>query len=172
MDNRKSPLAILQKVEDAVLVVTLAVMSLAALGQVLNRNIFMLPITWFEELSRYCMIYMTVFAAEIGLRDGTQIAVDTVVEKIHGKTKLVIQIIAKAFLVLFAVVVFVYSISLFGNQLRSGQLTPSMQIPMAIPYFALCVGFGTISATQIIILLGRVKKLFRGSDDEGKEMVS
>ena len=115
---------------------------------------------------------MTVFAAEIGLRDGTQIAVDTVVEKIHGKTKLVIQIIANAFLVLFAVVVFVYSISLFGNQLRSGQLTPSMQIPMAIPYFALCVGFGTISATQIIILLGRVKKLFRGSDDEGKEMVS
>ena len=53
-----------QKIEDIILVATFVVMVLAAFGQVLNRNIFHAGIAWFEELARYCMIYMALLATE------------------------------------------------------------------------------------------------------------
>ena len=48
----------LQKAEDGIMIGTFAVMVLASFAQVLNRNIFHLGISWFEELARYCMVYM------------------------------------------------------------------------------------------------------------------
>jgi C4-dicarboxylate transporter DctQ subunit len=162
-------LKILQRLEEGILVLTLTVMCLAAFAQVLNRNIFMRPITWFEELARYCMIYMTVFAAEIGLRDGTQIAVDAVVGKLKGKARQAVGTIATLFLLIFAGILFVNSIYLFQNQLQYGQLSPSMRIPMSIPYFSMVIGFGTICVTQCVIFIQKLVALFResGTAEEG-----
>ena len=56
----------LQKAEDGIMIGTFAVMVLASFAQVLNRNIFHLGISWFEELARYCMVYMALIAAEAG----------------------------------------------------------------------------------------------------------
>ena len=74
----------LQKVEDIILVITFTVMVLASFGQVLNRNIFHLGIAWFEELARYCMVYMALLATEIGLRDHTQLAITAVTDRMKG----------------------------------------------------------------------------------------
>lgn len=41
------------------------------------------------------MIYMTLLGTEIGLRDGSQIAVTALVNKFKGVSKLFIQIISK-----------------------------------------------------------------------------
>ena len=60
-----------------------------------QQKLFKLPITWFDEASTYCMIYMALIGTEIGLRDGTQIAVTAVVEKFHGRGKKMVQIISK-----------------------------------------------------------------------------
>ena len=66
----KKLLQYLQKAEDGILIGTFVVMVLASFAQVLNRNLFHLGISWFEELARYCMVYMALIAAEAGLRDG------------------------------------------------------------------------------------------------------
>lgn len=50
------------------MVLTFVVMTLSAFLQVCNRNITKIPVTGFEELSKYCMIYMVL----LGTRDGTQ----------------------------------------------------------------------------------------------------
>lgn len=152
-------LTVLRKIEEGILVIMLAIMSLAAIAQVLNRNIFMLPITWLEELARYCMVYMTVFAAEVGLRDGTQISVETAV----GRNKYV-KIIANAILCAFAMVVFYYAVILFKNQVQRGQLTPSLHIPMSIPYFSMVIGFGCISVTQLVSLIQKIAHLKKADE--------
>ena len=57
-------------------VIFLSIMACSSFFQVLNRNIFMLTISWTEELSRYCMIWMTMIATGISVRKGTQMGID------------------------------------------------------------------------------------------------
>lgn len=59
----KKALGYFQKIENGVLIGTFIIMVIASFVQVLNRNIFHLGISWLEELSRYCMIYMALLAA-------------------------------------------------------------------------------------------------------------
>ena len=70
----KKILSKLQKIEDFILFLTFVIMILGAFAQVLNRNIFKFGISWLEEISRYCMVYMALLATEAGLRDGSQIS--------------------------------------------------------------------------------------------------
>ena len=48
---------------------------------------------WTEEVAMYSMIYMALLGTEVGLRDGTQVAVTAVIEKLHGVTKKIVSII-------------------------------------------------------------------------------
>ena len=91
----KNSLIYLQKVENYIIVVSFAFMVFCSFAQVVNRNFFQLPIAWFDEAATYCMIYMTLLGTEIGLRDGSQIAVTALVNKFKGVSKLFIQIISK-----------------------------------------------------------------------------
>lgn len=83
----KKILSFLQQVENGIMVVTFTIMVLTSFAQVVNRNFFKLPISWFEEAAVYCMIYMVLIGTEIGLRDGTQIAVTALVDKLKGRGK-------------------------------------------------------------------------------------
>jgi TRAP-type C4-dicarboxylate transport system permease small subunit len=152
----------LQKIEDTILVVTFVVMVISFFLQVVNRNIIKQSVSWFEELSRYCMMYMVFLATEAGLRDGTQISVTTVTDKLPLKVRNVVLLVARSLVVVFALVIFVTSFYLLEIQIRSGQLSPALKIPMIVPYFALTLSFGIIVLTQasmwIIALLAVFKK--------------
>ena len=141
----KKALGYFQKIENGVLIGTFIIMVIASFVQVLNRNIFHLGISWLEELSRYCMIYMALLAAEIGLRDGTQIAVTA--------------------LTAFAVTVFVTSFKLLWMQSVSNQVSPGLGLPMIVPYFAITFSFAIISIVQVSTLVNMVIKLFTGEKE-------
>lgn len=155
----------LQKIEDVIIVVTFVVMTLSAFLQVCNRNITKIPITGFEELSKYCMIYMVLLGTELGLRDGTQIAVTALQDKLKGRARLIVMIAAKAVLILFASNMFYQSISLIQMQLKSGQTSPGLGVPMVVPYFALFLAFGVITLVQFVEEVRMVIALIKGKTD-------
>jgi TRAP-type C4-dicarboxylate transport system permease small subunit len=146
-----------QKLDNFVLVITFSVMVLASFAQVVNRNIFKLPISGLEEVSKYCMIYMVLLGTELGLRDGTQISVTAIVDKLKGFPKKIIQIISKLILVVFSAAVFYKSVELVQQQITSGQTSPGLQLPMSIPYCALLISFGIITLVQGVLLLNMIK---------------
>ena len=164
----KKALALLQKAENAIIIVAFIVMVLASFAQVVNRNLIGAGISWFEELARYCMVYLTLMAAEIGLRDGSQISITAITDMLRGNLKKIIQIIAKIVVVIFAGVVFYTSFDLIKMQLTSGQMSPGMRLPMYIPYFALTLSAGIIFFVQISTTVLMMIGLFRGSSGESK----
>lgn len=157
----KKVLAFFQRIEDAILVTTFSIMVMASFAQVVNRNIFKLPISWFEEAAVYCMIYMVLLGTEVGLRDGSQISVMGVVDKFRGKTREVIRIIAKIIVVAFSSTIFKSSIGMLKMQIKSGQTSPALKLPMTVPYAALTISFAIITlvqgATTIIMIMDMVK---------------
>lgn len=156
----------LQKMEDVIIVITFIVMTLSAFLQVCNRNITKIPVTGFEELSKYCMIYMVLLGTEMGLRDGTQIAVTALQDKLKGRSRLTILILIKAVLILFAAVMFYQSIALCEIQLRSGQTSPGLGVPMVVPYFALLLSFGIITIVQSVGVIQMLIAFIKGNTEK------
>ena len=132
------------------MIVTFVIMIIASFGQVVNRNFLKLPITWFDEASIYCMIYMVLIGTEVGLRDGTQIAVTGIVDRFTGRTKLGIQFIAKLIVIVFAAVVFMGGLKLMDIQIRTGQVSAALGIPMTVPYGAMVISFAMITLVQAV----------------------
>lgn len=157
----------LTKVENVIMVVTFIIMVIASFAQVINRNITKLSISWFDEAATYCMIYMVLIGTEVGLRDGTQIAVTGVVDKLHGAAKIIVQILAKAVVVIFSVGVFLGSLQLMNIQIRTGQISAALGLPMSVPYFAMVLSFAMIALVQAVDAIGLALSLTK-KDTEGE----
>jgi TRAP-type C4-dicarboxylate transport system permease small subunit len=149
----KKLLPALQKIENFILVSAFVVMVISSFAQVVNRNITHASIGWFEELARYCMVYMALLAAEAGLRDGTQISVTAVTEKLPIPLRKAAAILARLVVIVFATVCFFSSFRILGTQISSSQVSPGLEIPMLIPYLSLPLGFGIIMIVQTVMLI-------------------
>lgn len=156
----------LTMVENLIMIVTFVIMVCASFAQVVNRNIFKLPISWFDEAAIYSMIYMVLIGTEVGLRDGTQISVTALVDKLHGRTKTVVRLLAKVILVFFSAVVFVGSIQLMSIQIRTGQVSAALNLPMSVPYFAMVLSFGMITLVQAVAAVELAGDLIKGKKEE------
>ena len=84
----------------------------------------------------YSMIYMALLGTEVGLRDGTQVAVTAIIEKLHGITKKVVSIVEQIVLEIFTAVM--------------------LKIPMSAMYFSLVLTFGLILLIQTVILVEKI----------------
>lgn len=147
----------LNKCENGIIALCFIVMSLAAFAQVVNRNLVGASISWFDELARYCMVYMTLLATEAGFRDGSQISVSAVIDKCSPAARRILQIIVKLIVIGFSIMIFITSLTIVQTQINSGQVSAGLGIPMVYPYLSLPIAFGAIVVVQILSLIVLIK---------------
>lgn len=155
----------LQKVENFILVATFIVMVVCSFAQVINRNFVHAGISWLEELSRYCMICMALLAAEAGLRDGTQISITAVTDKMKVSKQKIVLIISKLVVIVFSITIFVTSFKLLNIQILSGQISPGLRIPMFVPSLAFPISFAIIIVVQIGMVIKMIKDLTKKEEN-------
>lgn len=148
---------VLEKAERWVIVSAFSIMVIAYAVQVFNRNITQVPLPWLEEIAVYCMIFLVMLATEAGLRDGSQISVTAVVEKLPGRIHLAVQALAKLVVVLFSAIMFVTAINLVQSQMKYGQTSAALKMPMWVPYTAFVVSFAAIFCVQAVALYRLVR---------------
>ena len=158
----------LRKLENLIMVVAFIIMVGASFAQVVNRNFFKLPISWFDEAAVYCMIYMVLIGTEVGLRDGTQIAVTGVVDKLGGKMRTAVQVISKVIVVIFSFGVLMGGIKLVNIQIRTGQVSAALSLPMSIPYGAMVISFAIITLVQAAAAIVLIVNLLQNKTEEEK----
>jgi len=130
MKGIKKLLSYVTKVEYAIMIVAFVAMVAAYFVAVVNRNFIKASMPWTEEVAMYSMIYMALLGTEVGLRDGTQVAVTAVMLKAGT--------------------------ALFLKQIQTGQTTPVLKIPMSAMYFSLILTFGLILLIQTVILVEKI----------------
>ena len=148
MKGIKKLLSYVTKVEYAIMIVAFVAMVTAYFVAVVNRNFIKASMPWTEEVAMYSMIYMALLGTEVGLRDGTQVAVTAIIEKLHGITKKVVSIVEQIVLEIFTAVML--------KQIQTGQTTPVLKIPMSAMYFSLVLTFGLILLIQTVILVEKI----------------
>ena len=151
MKGIKKLLSYVTKVEYAIMIIAFIAMVAAYFVAVIKASM-----PWTEEVAMYSMIYMALLGTEVGLRDGTQVAVTAIIEKLHGVTKKVVSIVEQIVLEVFTAVMLKAGTALFLKQIQTGQTTPVLKIPMSAMYFSLVLTFGLILLIQTVILVEKI----------------
>ena len=159
MKGIKKLLSYVTKVEYAIMIIPFNAMVAAYFVAVINRNFIKASMPWTEEVAMYSMIYMALLGTEVGLRDGTQVAVTAVIEKLHGVTKKIVSIIEQIILEIFSFVMLKAGLALFSKQLQTGQTTPVLKVPMSVMYFSLVLTFALILVIQAVVLVENVMEV-------------
>lgn len=144
----RKALRTIQSCEEFIIVASFVIMVIATFSQVVNRNFVGAGISWLEELSRYCMIYMALLATELGLRDGTQISVTAFTDKLPPRARFALKALSQVVVIVFSGIVFATSLVLLQKQVAFGARSAGLDLPMYVPYFALPLGFGLIALVQ------------------------
>ncbi|MBQ4470290.1 MAG: TRAP transporter small permease [Synergistaceae bacterium] len=156
----KKILLYVTKAELILSALTFAIMVVCYFLSVVNRNFIKASMPWTEELALYCMVYMALIGMEVGLRDGTQVCVTALTDKLKGSfLGKVLDFIASLILIAFIYEMCNYGVSLVARQMKSAQTTPVMKIPMYLMYASLVIAFGISLVSQVLILIGKIFKI-------------
>lgn len=120
MKGIKKLLDYITKAEYVIMSAAFVIMVLSYFVGVVNRNFIKASMPWTEELAIYSMVYMALLGTEVGLRDGTQVAVTAVIEKLHGTLRRAVDVVEQVVLEIFAFIMLQAGIALVARQLQTG----------------------------------------------------
>lgn len=138
---------------------TFAVLVVAMVTQVVNRTFIQASMPWLEELAVYAMLYLVLLGTAAGLRDGSQLSITLLQERLTGRARLALETIAKLVVVVVGVLLLIASYNLVMQQVSSGQQSAALNWPMWIPYGAFLIAFLLITVVQSVALVVHVRAL-------------
>lgn len=115
--------------------------------QIISRELFT-AFSWTEELSRYLLVWSSIFAATIAYRKGAHIAITFVVKLFREKQRQIIKLIMDLFSAAFFIIMVYYGFKMISMQVY--QKSPAMQIPMQAVY--LCIPLAGIIMLYYVLI--------------------
>ncbi|MBQ9664747.1 MAG: TRAP transporter small permease [Oscillospiraceae bacterium] len=168
---------VLKKISDIVnflvehvIAILMGLMTIVVFLQVVFRLISgSLP--WSEELARYMMIFMVYLGASVGVKMKNHIAVEFVVNKLPGKGRTVIDIIADILMLVCFAVIIHFGLSVVKVTMM--QKSPVLRVKMGYVYFSIVLGGILMCLQTVVNLVHSLRNLFTGQADrlEGPAVV-
>ena len=149
-------LDVLEKVEKAILAVTVGIMVIIIAYQVIMRYIFAHANSWSEELARHLFIYDVMIGAAIAIRRNSHLQIDILINLMKPKVRTILTIIATLAGMVFMVFLLSYSITLVQTGART------MSAGLGMP-----VGIVLMLLTSIEVLFKNISAL-RGAGKEAQ----
>ncbi|MFZ7101068.1 MAG: TRAP transporter small permease [Peptococcaceae bacterium] len=109
-------------------------------AQVLSRYLLPFNIAWTHEITRYGFVWMSMLGAALAAGEKGHIAMEFFKARFKGTSKLALELLIYLINLLIFLIIFYFGAILTLRNVI--QLSPTMQISMAIPYSA--VPFGTL----------------------------
>jgi C4-dicarboxylate transporter DctQ subunit len=116
----------------------LAVMVVVVFLQVIFRFVIRSSLPWSEELARYIMVWITFLGASIGVKRKSHIGVEAVVTLLPERLRSWAAVFVHAVSCIFFAYMVIYGRAIL--RVVGFQLSPAMEISMAIPYSAVFAG--------------------------------
>lgn len=138
----------IEAVIDVLAIVMLVVMVASMSWQVFGRYVLGRSPAWAEELARYLMVWLTFLGAAAVLRSGGHLTVTALIDALGPRARGAVLWLRD--LIVFGLCVVLAWASWKFAQLNLAQESAAMEIPMAVPNFALVAGFALI-ALQVVL---------------------
>ena len=150
-------LDVLEKVEKAILAITVAIMIIIITYQVIMRYVFANANSWSEELARYLFIYDVMIGAAMAIRRNSHLQIDILINLMKPKARILLSIVATLAGMVFIGFLFAYSITLVQTGART--MSAGLGIPMSIPYACMPIGLVLMFLTSIEFIFKNIEEL-------------
>lgn len=141
---------IVSKIEEHICAIGLLSTIALVFANVVLRYIFKSSSSWVEEAVRYITIWFTFIGAAICFKRGTHMGIDLILTLTKGKVKKGIQLFGVITSILFMLFLLVYGIQLVIFTMKSGQISPALEIPL----FWIFIGVPLGAFLSLIELIG------------------
>jgi len=130
----------LNNFEEHVIAVLLPFMCILICVATFSRFTNLFIITWAEELTRYCMIWLTYFGIGAAAKRGEHFCVMAFVDLLPTVMQKIFIVVRMALMITFTIVVARFAFVILNNQINMGQVTPSLRWPMWMVYSVIPIG--------------------------------
>jgi TRAP-type C4-dicarboxylate transport system permease small subunit len=128
---------------------------------------------WQLELSTYFLMFAAFVGGAYGLKHGDHVNLSLIVERLPGKTRLYVQLVASVMGLLFVAVVAVIGYVLWWETTQSGRTSgTAWNVPLTYPYLIVPLGM-TLIALQYLVIVVQILQQIRaggGSANEGEDL--
>ena len=173
------PTSWFSRLEEGLLALLLALMTLITFAQVIARYIFNYSFVWALELVMFLFAGLIFIGISYGIRVGSHIGVDALVRTLSERTARVVAIVATLLCLLYTVIVFVGAYAYVMKMYEIGILAQDMPVPQWVPRVVLPLGFALafvrfaqvlyrlLTGQQVSLLGDEVKEALKlGSHEE------
>jgi C4-dicarboxylate transporter DctQ subunit len=140
----------LNKIEELFIGYALLLIALVTTIQVFLRYTFGIAYDWVDEGSRYMTILITFVGAGCCVKYGSHFGMDALLSYSPNRIKHLLKILANLVSTIIMAVVFYYSWIQIGKLHQFEATTPSLQIPMYVPYLPIGI-FTAVIALRFFI---------------------
>ncbi|WP_432736570.1 TRAP transporter small permease [Maridesulfovibrio sp. FT414] len=116
---------------------------------------------WIDEATRLLMVWAVFLALGLALERGRQVAVTTLFEKLPELPRKIVSVIINLTGVVFSCYLVKLGIELVKFVMRTGQLSPTLGLPMYWLYVAPTIGFSLLALRYALELSGVNDRHFR-----------
>lgn len=148
---------LITRVEEIIMGVTMAVLTVVMVSAVFFRYVLTDPIPWATEVSIYLFIWFSFIGGSWGLKHGTQATVTFLVDALSDNKLRLLKIVQDVIMLAFLIIILVYAVKWLMLPSTMLQKSTSLGMPMWIPYSAVPIGI-LFAAIHIIARLLRLFK--------------
>jgi TRAP-type C4-dicarboxylate transport system permease small subunit len=154
----------LDRVLEALVAVTMAVLVVDVVWQVFTRYVLRSPSSWTEELATFLMIWVALLGASVGLNRGAHLGIDYFVQKLSVRRRLLTEVLVFACTGLFSLLALgIGGATLVVRTLELEQISPALGIRMGYVYLALPISGFFLTLYSVQFLVERLATLLRGT---------
>jgi len=151
--------------EECCMGVFLVAMTLVMFLQIALR-LFGTALSWPEEFSRYCFVYITFLSIGYCVQRSSMLRVDFLAQILPKKASKIIDLLIAAVCLALYVYLFVASVSLVQQVSGTGRVSTAIQIPYTVIYFSLIIGF-VMAVLRSVQTLLHMFRTFHTMDEKG-----
>jgi TRAP-type C4-dicarboxylate transport system permease small subunit len=129
----------INKFEEYLLLIMLAVMCIVMALQVFYRYALGSPLVWSEEMARFLFVWITFIGAGYGIKNGLHIEMTYFYDKFPEKVQKFLQIVLNLVTIFFCIYLIPYAVEFVKSQHTIASTT--LGFPMSIWYASVPIGF-------------------------------
>lgn len=130
----------------------LVTLTLVMFLQIIMRFIFGRPLSWPEELCRYCFVYFTFFTFSYCVKHDSMLRLDIIHELLPQKVWSILQVLVRTVTLVFFSCMFVSSLSLVAAIQNTARVSPALGIPYVYIYLSTVISFALAAVRSLQVL--------------------
>ena len=158
---------IVVKIEEVIVITLLLGLATLQVTQVVFRYFLNIPLHWVDESSRFVFIFMIMIGAGLATAKAAQFSIDFIKNAMPKTARIIADILVRAGIVTFAIVLLRNGIRLAG--MTSRQTTASLQLPYTFPYSSMPVGAVLILYHALMGIPRQVQRVLRHEDEDASK---